>query len=76
LITNFCFARKLISESYGFLKNVSSFQISNTTEYKIFTIKGHFKNNAGIYGITDCNGYRETTADELIFLKVVCKNTT
>lgn len=76
LITNFCFARKLISESYGFLKNVSSFQISNTTEYKIFTIKGHFKNNAGIYGITDCNGYRETKADELIFLKVVCKNTT
>ena len=76
LITNFCFAGKLISESSGFLKNISSFQISNTTEYKIFTIKGHFKNNFGIYGITDCNGYRETKKSALIFLKVVCKNTT
>ena len=76
LKANFCFAGKLISESSGFLKNISSFQISNTTEYKIFTIKGHFKNNAGIYGITDCNGYRETKESALIFLKVVCKNTT
>ena len=59
-ITNFCSAGKLISESSGFLKNKSSFQISDTTEYKIFTIKGHFRNNAGIYGITDCNGYRKT----------------
>ena len=75
LITNYCLAGKLISESSGFLKNISSFQISNTTEYKIFTINGHFKNNAGIYGITDCNGYRETKESALIFLKVVCKNT-
>ena len=76
LMSNFCFAGKLISESSGFLKNISSFQISDTSEYKIFTIKGHFKNNAGIYGITDCNGYRETKETALIFLKVVCKNTT
>ena len=75
-MSNFCFAEKLISESSGFLKNISSFQISDSSEYKIFTIKGHFKNNVGIYGITDCNGYRETKETALIFLKVVCKNTT
>ena len=71
-----CFAEKLISESSGFLKNISSHQITDTTEYKIFTIKGHFRNNTGIYGITDCNGYRETKENALLFLKVVCKNTT
>ena len=73
---NFCFAGKLISESSGFLKNISSFQISDSSEYKIFTIKGHFKNNVGIYGITDCNGYRETKETALVFLKVVCKSIT
>ena len=44
------------------------------SEYKIFTIKGHFKDNTGVYGINDCNGYRETKDRALI--KVVCKNTT
>ena len=71
-----CNAKKLVSESSGFLENVSSHKIADGTEYRIFTIKGHFKNNAGIYGITDCNGYRETKNNALLFLKVVCENIT
>ena len=74
-ISNNGFSTKLISESSGFLKNISSYKTSDMSEYKIFTIKGHFKNNTGVYGITDCNGYRETKDSALIFLKVVCKNT-
>lgn len=75
-ISNNGYSIKLISESSGFLKNISSFKTSDMSEYKIFTIKGHFKDNTGVYGINDCNGYRETKDSALIFLKVVCKNTT
>ena len=76
LIFNISYAKTLITESFGFLKNISSHQITDTTEYKIFTITGHFKDNTGVYGINDCNGYRETKENALLFLKVVCKNTT
>ena len=41
------FSMKLITESSGFLDNVSSYRISDNTEFRIFTIKGHFKSNAG-----------------------------
>ena len=39
-ISNNGYSIKLISESSGFLKNISSFKTSDMSEYKIFTIKG------------------------------------
>ena len=72
-ISGECISKELITESSGFIKNISLHRTSDTTEYKIFTIKGHFKNNAGIYGITDCHGYREIKNNALLFLKVVCE---
>ena len=74
--TNFCFAKEWITESSGFLKNISVYKTSKGSEYKIFTINGHFKDNVGIYGISDCSGYREVKDNELLFLKVVCEFTT
>ncbi len=73
---NTIFPKNLVLESSGFLENVSTHKISDGKEFKIFTIKGHFRYNVGIYGVSECSGYRETKNDELLFLKVICDNTT